>query len=422
MEKTTPTSAPKPAEGSVTAPQKRHWGLLATLAGGHGITHLYQQAFPVLLAEIVRDLGLSSVAAGGLMSARTLLGGAVNFPVGLVSDTWPHRRSLLLMLSVAFFGVAFLLVPLAPSYALMAAAVALMGVGTSSWHPPSLSLLSRRFPDRRGFVVALHGVGGSVGDTIGPLAIGAMLLALTWRGAMQVSAIPAFVLAVAVWFLLRGAMKGAVAQKASLPAYGSALKKAARNLPFLLVVLASGLRSAGYATLITFFPIYLRQDLDFNPAVVGGYVALLTALGLASQPLLGVLSDRFGRKRVVVPGLVAVSLLSPLLFWAQPGWQLLLVVATMGLFVYAMSAILLALGMDLTGAEVQATTVGVLFASNTLFSSAAPLVAGALVASSGVQAAFYWVAVCFMASAIVILPLRVRPRPRAATGRPLGSA
>ena len=56
----------------------------------------------------------------------------------------------------------------------------------------------------------------------------------------------------------------------------------------------------GRIVIITFLPIYLQEHLGYSPFALGVYIALLHAMGIISQPILGYLSDRLGRKAVAV--------------------------------------------------------------------------------------------------------------------------
>src|SRR5262249_57459638 len=62
---------------------------------------------------------------------------------------------------------------------------ALVGLGSAIWPPPAMGALSVRFPERRATVLAIHGVGATVADTLTPVAIGALFLAFAWPGRLR---------------------------------------------------------------------------------------------------------------------------------------------------------------------------------------------------------------------------------------------
>ena len=47
--------------------------------------------------------------------------------------------------------------------------MALVGFGNSLWHPTAIPTLGQRYPDRKGLVLSLHGMGGNVGDAVAPV-------------------------------------------------------------------------------------------------------------------------------------------------------------------------------------------------------------------------------------------------------------
>ena len=72
------------------------------------------------------------------------------------------------------------------------------------------------------------------------------------------------------------------------------------------LVLVAMLRGMGFDALTLFTPIYLANELKMGDVRVGFHIALLTALGVIALPMLGSLSDKFGRKAVLLPGLMAM--------------------------------------------------------------------------------------------------------------------
>ncbi|MDP3063065.1 MAG: MFS transporter [Chloroflexota bacterium] len=381
--------------------------LLVTLTLGHIVMHWFQQSFLILLPEIKTAYSLSSVQAGSLQSVRSIFGGLVNFPAGFITDMFRTRWAIILAVSMAWIGLAYLLVGLAPSFALVLPAVALVGMGGAVWHPPALSALSQRWADRRGTAFSIHGVGGSTGDTLAPVAVGALLLVFTWKQLTFFGVFPAIALAMLVWYTLRN-IQGQEGKSITLKDYFSGVAGLFRNKVLMLLVLSGGIRAMGQSALLTFLPIYFREDLGFSTARGGLYFSLVTVMGIVSQPALGYLGDRFGRKMVLVPGLVLLGLFNMALVIAGAGPGLVLTLLCISIFVYALGAVVLAAAMDLSGKAVGATTVGLLFGGNFVFSFISPLIAGQLRDSFGTNAVFLYAGSAVIASAFIILVLPLR--------------
>ncbi len=79
---------------------------------------------------------------------------------------------------------------------------------------------------------------------------------------------------------------------------------------------------------------------------------LLYAMGMVSQPLMGIISDRFSRKTVLLPAFTIMGLLYLVLPMAEHNIQLALVIAAMGLFFYGTSDIATAAGLDIAATHV----------------------------------------------------------------------
>ena len=183
--------------------------LAAAVIIGHGIKHIYNSSLQVsLLPEISLGLGLSGAQFGLLSTAGRATSGITTIGAGYLGDRFAARSGLMLAISLSLMGLSYFLMGSAPGYWILFAAMLLAGIGPSLYHPPAIASLSRKFPDRRGFAISLHGTGGSVGEVLGPVLTGALLtgtflIVLTWRDVLHVSVIPAVFFAFLIWMMMR---------------------------------------------------------------------------------------------------------------------------------------------------------------------------------------------------------------------------
>jgi len=91
------------------------------------------------------------------------------------------KTRLLLGLALALTGFPYLFLGFSGSYAMAMIVVTFVGIGTNLWHPAALSFLAKRYPERKGYAMAVHVTGGNLGNTLAPLAIGVALTFFTWR-------------------------------------------------------------------------------------------------------------------------------------------------------------------------------------------------------------------------------------------------
>src|SRR5690349_22714340 len=132
---------------------------------GHSLTHWYPATFYLLLPIIGRELGLSYSQIGLIMTCQYIAGAVANIPGGVIVDT-VGRKGVLMATSLFWVGFPYLLMIFAHSYLMLLGCVALVGFGNSLWHPTAIPTLAQRFPERKGLVLSLHGMGGNVGDAI----------------------------------------------------------------------------------------------------------------------------------------------------------------------------------------------------------------------------------------------------------------
>ena len=145
----------------------------------------------------------------------------------------------------------------------------------------------------------------------------------------------------------------------------------------------------------------------------GFHYALLTGTGIISGPILGILSDRLGRKMVLIPGLVIASALTLLVVSTSDSFLLPLVLAGIGMFSFALHHIQAAL-LDVVGRGTEATATGLLFGLNGLVGGVSPFLALAIIEYlGGYGSIFYYVGIVTAVSALIMALIPLRPNPTA---------
>ena len=380
-----------------------HPAVLATvLVAGHAIKHMYASGFFLLLPEIQAYFGLSNAGIGALATVRSLSGSLSNVPAGFIADRYSRHWAKILGGCMIVIGIFQFVMGTVNVYAGVMIAAVVVSAGISFWHPPAIAALSQRFVHRKGFALSLHGSGGSVGEALGPLVVGMLLTVMAWSSLLQLSMLPAIATGIVVWMVMRST-EGRTGGAVSFGVYMRSLVSFVRSGPLLLIFLATGGFSMAQSSVNTFLPIYLRNELQFTPYEAGIYLFLGNVAGIASSPLLGFASDRFGRKKTLVPCLVMLGVSILLMSVAPPGLPLSIAVICMGAFMFPLMALFLANAMDMVGEHVQATTVALVYGVGTLFGSLSPIIAGSLADTYGVQSAFLWGASVALASAVLFM-------------------
>ena len=120
------------------------------------------------------------------------------------------------------------------------------------------------------------------------------------------------------------------------------------------------------------------------------------------------LSDRFGRKQVLAPGLAWSCLIALTLLAFDAGIMLTVTIGLLGLFLYPDQPILTAAVFDELGDEVASTGLGIVTFAAFLMAVFSPLIAGGLYETFGFQAVVYYIAALFAGAAVVVLLLPLR--------------
>ena len=400
------------AQGPVSLRQNRNF-LLGSLSFGHGISHLYDQGFPVFMPAIKAAMGLSNFEVAFMLGIRQGGFGAVNLIGGAIVDQMKASWGPILTGCMIWAALGFLVLAASPNLAVLTIAVVIVSIPGALWHLPSTAALSRRFPDRRGFAISMHGFGSNIGNVLAPLLAGGLLTIMSWRPILLIYAAPAAVMAVFVWFSLKDLGIEAGDDQTELKSKGRVLSGYREGLAMFKIpvvatlVLAAAVRGVANNALFQWAPFYLREAEDGGLAMgyfsVGVHLSLLTGMGIVSAPILGYLSDRYGRKQVLVPGLIIAATLTMFVVSAGDSIVLALLLAGIGLFSFALQQIILAALLDVVDKGTEATASGLIFGINGLLGFGSPFLAAFIINQlGGYGSIFYYVGALTVVSAVII--------------------
>ena len=384
----------------------RHSGsfILGGLSSGHGIFHWINTSFTVMGPEVRASFGISNLQVGAISSTREFAGGLISLPGGIVTDMLQRYWGVVLAICMAVFGIGWLVMGLAPLYPMLLVGMAMVAISSSVWHLPGVAALSLHFADRRGAALSIHGIGGSIGDVLGPLLTGVLLGAMTWRGILGVyAAVPLFLTFLVFWsFRDIGRGSDGASKRPDLQAQMAESRLLLKNKRLWGITLVAGLRGMAFVTMTTFLPLYLEDVAELSEWWRAAYIALMMAVGIVFTPVMGYLSDRMGRKLVLVPGMIFLAALSLLLALFGEGDALPVIVAALGIFLYSDQPILTAAALDVVGASVAGTMLGVLSFSRFALAAASPLIAGAMYDADTAFPFFYVAGLFALATAILL--------------------
>src|SRR5688572_21753977 len=383
---------------------RREWRELWLITIGHGLTHWYPATFYLLLPLIGNELGLSYSQIGLIMTCKYAASAIANVPGGVLVDT-VGRKGLLMAVSLFWIGFPYLLIGFTHNYPMLLACIALVGFGNSLWHPTAIPTLGRRYPERKGLVLSVHGMGGNVGDAIAPLVIGAALGFFTWREVVVMNVVPGLVVA-ALLFVFLGSMRlgagKAQSETQSFGAYRAGLKDLLRRPALVLLSTGSAFRTMTQSALLTFLPVYLANDMGYSPFWIGACLFALQAAGFAASPVAGHLSDRMGRKQILMSSMLASAVVLAAMAFSGGSPLFIALVAVLGFFLYATRPVVQAWMLEAPPKNMGGSSIGVLFGAQAVGGALGPLLGGLVADRYGLLATFY-----FLAATIVIANLFV---------------
>jgi MFS family permease len=394
---------------AAAAPRQRSFQDVLVVSFGHALTHWYPSTFYLLLPLIGKELGLSYGEIGSILTCQYAAGAIANIPGGLFVDS-VGSKELLMAVALFWIGFPYLVMGFSHAYWMMLTCATAVGIGNNLWHPTAIPWLAQRFPDRKGLVMSVHGMGGNVGDAFAPLVVGALLQTMSWRNVVLLNVMPgiamsAFIL-IYVGRVSSADARAGIGERKHARMTGAqrlrALTGLLQNRAFVTLAVGSCFRSMTQSALLTFLPLYLARVMGYSPVWIGACMFALQAAGFVAAPIAGHLSDSVGRRQIIMSsmGMTGVIILCMAFAGGTP-WFVLLV-ALLGFFLFAVRAVLQAWLLDATPHGMGGSAIGALFSTQALGASLGPVSAGIFADHFGIMAAFY-----FMAATIIMANLMV---------------
>jgi len=390
----------------------RRWGggTASLFTYTHFCHDLCSGLLTALLPLIKEGLGLTYLQSGVLLSAYTITSGLSQIPGGWLGDRL--RRSTVIAVALGGVGPATLAVGLSPSYYPMIVILVIMGILTGGYHPSAVSTLSGYYEEaRRGKVIAMHMVGGSLGFSTGPLLGGLIADTFGWRWAFSILAMPAIA---AVPLIIKKFHLGKIAASTTSPqraakgpikpdAKAIGLIQAMKPIAVIFCLSVSMHLAAGAA--MSFIPLYLVDKHGIAPAYAAMLVGVLRLGGISGSLFGGWMSDRWGRKPAIFLSLIATGPVLYLLTILPFSAGFIVVLITFGLCRYMTQATVQPYLMDSVPPYLRATAFGIYFGMSLEGQSLLQPVAGHFMDIYGIAGVFTVIAIVSTVFSVLALLL-----------------
>jgi MFS family permease len=341
----------------------------------------YQMARSPVLPRFAQDLGSAPELIGLIVAASTITGIFIKLPAGALSDILGRRRMMLL--GTFFFVVPPFLYPFVTDPVSLLALRFVHGFATAIFSPVASAYIADLFQKGRGEKLGWFSSATDIGATLGPL-VGGLVLFSTASYSTTYLIVGALGFLPLLMVLRLPAEEIRQEPKQSRPARWQEFKNGILEvLSSRLVIIASALEAAmyvGYGAFLGFFPIYTKE-IGYNDAAIGLIMGAQLATTMAGKPLGGWLSDRIGRKPVILSGILLCAATVPLIMHSESIFALVVLSCLFGLGVATVTPSTTALVADLARKGRMGSAMGVFGTIWDSGEAAGPIVAGVLIAS-----------------------------------------
>ena len=279
--------------------------ILGAITFCHLLNDVLQALLPAIYPMLKSGFTLSFGQIGLLTLIFQVTASLLQPMVGLYTDRRPQPYSLPLGMACSLVGMVTL--AFAPSFAALLAGAALLGVGSSIFHPESSRLARLASGGAHGFAQSLFQVGGHVGSALGPL-LAAFVVLPRGRGSLAWFALAAL-LGICILAGVGRWYKGAVRSRAAKPEQSvHHMTLPASLVRRAMAVLIALIFSKFFylASITSYYIFYLMHRFGLSIETAQIYLFAFLAASAAGLLIGGPIGDRFGRKKVIWGSIVGV--------------------------------------------------------------------------------------------------------------------
>ncbi len=381
---------------------------IIAISGSHGIMHAYLVLLPAMIPILQGDLG-DIGTVGMLASLVSLFYGWFSLPVGFIADKYSRR--LLIAASMVLCGGASIIVGLSPNVPVAAVGMIILGIGASLYHPCGYAHMALVSDEMRGRYMGYQGLGGDMGMAVSFLTSSILGASFGWRMTFIIWGVVGLAMAAVDLLVIKDIVcevdptqlrKGPVE---TLRRMFATAERRTLLLTFVIVVI-SGMLWTGVSN---FIMVYITDVKMVALVIAGGLSTLKYTVGAFAMIIGGVLSDKLGRKKLLLFGysLFAVSLvaltLAPSNLFILAG-----LVVVLGFAFFVTQSPMNALLGDISHKDTVGVTYGVNFTLKYGIGFFTPAIAGWLAVNYSLNHVFYFFAALSAAAFLVATLIKER--------------
>jgi MFS transporter, FSR family, fosmidomycin resistance protein len=314
--------------------------ILLMISFSHLLNDTIQSLIPAIYPIVKTNFHLNFSQIGLITLTFQLAASLLQPLVGLYTDHWPKPFSL--ATSTGFTLIGLISMAFAGSFHVLLISVALIGIGSSVFHPEASKVAYLASGGKRGLAQSIFQVGGNAGSSLGPLLAALIIVPMGQISISWFSLLPMIALSILIivgrWYkkniyVFKQKNLKRENENPLLPK-----RKIILSLLILIVLIFS--KYFYLASMVSYLTFYMIEK--FHVSVQHAQISLfIFAFSVAAGTLLGgPLGDRFGRKYVIWFSILGVAPFTLLLPHANLFWTAILTVIIGFVLASAFSAIL----------------------------------------------------------------------------------
>jgi MFS transporter, DHA1 family, multidrug resistance protein len=341
-----------------------------------------------VLALFAKSLGAGPETIGLVVSVSTLTGVFLKLPSGALSDIYGRR--LLLRLGVVAFGLPPFLYPFIHDVDALIALRFVHGLATAIFAPSALATVADLYRERRGAAMGTYTACTQAGALLGPVLGGWLVYAAGFPGTFMTAGVFGCVGVMLFALLHLNPPPPRVKEKGLKPVLDDmwqGFRIVAHNTRVLITSATDGAKMIANGALMAFLPIY-ALSIGLNAGEAGLLFGVQGVISFLSKPVMGRVSDRIGRKPLIMVGLLICAATFVLIPHAQSFLLLVFLAAGFGFGEAVVTSSISAFVADVSELKTLGAAMGMQGTISDIGHASGPLLAGLLIAHLGYQSAF----------------------------------
>ncbi len=362
--------------------------ILLCIMGGLAIFSSTMAKNPAL-PLFIRSMGVPVSTLGFIAAASTVVGIVVSLPAGILSDLIGRRR-VILMAAIVFATAPFLYLIITEPWQLVLVRI-YHGLATAILGPVAMAVVADTFEKGRGERMAWYSSATMIGRFIAPFVGGILIFGDNFHWvylADGVAGVMAFLAAIRLPLAANTAGSAWQAFQSQRGKYGQEIAFVFRHPGILATSGIEAVQYFAFGCLETFLPVYLNEKLGYKAWEIGLLFTLQILAATFTKPIMGRLSDRYGRLPLITAGLALGGIATAVLILYSNYFVIAVLIAVFGLGLATVTASTSALVADLSRSQGRGGALGILSSIMDVGQSTGPMVAGALITATSYRMTF----------------------------------